>query len=211
MPSGGTLAVILQPEKENIMHDKLIQSIRQIVLIDSDEETIFLSVFKPIFLKKGDFFLKVGEVNNKLGFVVEGLVRYFVYKNNEESTLEFSKEGEFIAEYQSFLNQSESFQAIQAIEDTTLLVTDFEGLQIIYNKTKNGNLIGRIVIEYRFGHLMRQLLSIYMHNPEERYLQFLKTFPDLVQRTPQYYIASYVGVKPESLSRIRKRLTDQIS
>ena len=58
---------------------------------------------------------------------------------------------------------------------------------------------------------MRQLLSIYMHTAEERYLHFLKTFPDLAQRIPQYYIASYVGVKPESLSRIRKRLTDQIS
>ncbi len=193
------------------MHNKLIRIVKQIVLIDSDEEKIFLNVFSPMILKKGDFLLKVGEVNNKLGFLVEGLVRYFVYKNNEESTLEFSKEGEFIAEYQSFLNQTESIQAIQAIEDTTLLVTDYDGLQTIYNQTKNGNLIGRIVIEYRFGHLMRQLLSIYMHSPEERYLHFLKTFPDLVQRVPQYYIASYVGVKPESLSRIRKRLTDQIS
>lgn len=193
------------------MYDKLIQILKQIVFIDSDEEKIYLNAFSPTILKKGEFFLKEGEVNNKLGFVVEGLVRYFVYKNDEEATLEFSKEGEFIAEYQSFLNQTESIQAIQAIEDTTLLVTDFEGLQSIYNKTKNGNLIGRIIIEYRFGHLMRQLLSIYMHNPEERYLHFLKTFPDLVQRIPQYYIASYVGVKPESLSRIRKRLAGQIS
>lgn len=193
------------------MHDRLIQNIRYIAAIGSDEEEIFKSVFNPVVLKKGDFFLQEGVVNNKLGFVVEGLVRYFVYKNNEESTLEFSKEGEFVAEYQSFLSQSESIQSIQAIEDTNLLVTDFEGLQTIYNKTINGNLIGRLVIEYRFGHLMRQLLSIYMHNPEERYLQFLKTFPDLVQRVPQYYIASYVGVKPESLSRIRKRLTDQLS
>jgi CRP-like cAMP-binding protein len=189
------------------MYDKLIQNIKQVVDIEPDEEKVFLSVFKPITLKKGEFFLKVGEVNNKLGFVVEGLVRYFVYKNNEESTLEFSNEGEFVAEYQSFLNQSISIQAIQAIEDTTLLVTDFQGLQTIYNNTKNGDRIGRIVIEYRFGHLMRQLLSIYMHNPEERYLQFTKSFPHLVQRIPQYHIASYVGVKPESLSRIRKRLS----
>ena len=193
------------------MYDKLIQLLKQIVLIDSEEEEIYLNVFSPIVLKKGDFFLNEGDLNNKLGFIVEGLVRYFVHKNDEESTLEFSKEGEFIAEYQSFLNQTKSIQAIQAIEDTTLLVTNFDGLQTIYNKTKNGNLIGRIVIEYRFSHLMRQLLSIYMHNPEERYLHFLKSFPDLVQRIPQYYIASYVGVKPESLSRIRKRLTDQIS
>ena len=193
------------------MHDKLIQSLKQIVFINSDEEKVYLDVFIPMILKKGEFFLQEGEINNKLGFIVEGLVRYFVHKNHEESTLEFSKEGEFIAEYQSFLNKSASIQAIQAIEDTTLLVTDFEGLQTIYNNTKNGNLIGRIVIEYRFGHLMRQLLSIYMHNPEERYLHFLKTFPDLAQRIPQYYIASYVGVKPESLSRIRKRIAGQIS
>lgn len=190
------------------MHNQLIQIVRQIASIDSEDEKIFLNVFSTKVLKKGEFFLKEGEVNNKLGFVVKGLVRYFVYKNTEESTLEFSKEGEFIAEYQSFLNQSESIQCIQAIEDTLLLVTDYDGLQTIYNKTKNGNLIGRIVIEYRFGHLMQQLLSIYMHTAEERYLHFQKTFPDLVQRIPQYYIASYVGVKPESLSRIRKRLID---
>ncbi|MCZ8217551.1 MAG: Crp/Fnr family transcriptional regulator [Cyclobacteriaceae bacterium] len=190
------------------MHQKLIQSVKQIAPIDSDEEDIFMNVFSLKVIKRGDFFLKEGEVNNKLGFVVEGLVRYFVYKDNEESTLEFSKEGEFIAEYQSFLTQTESIQCIQAIENTTLLVTDFQGLQTIYSKIKNGNLIGRIVIEYRFGHLMRQLLSIYMHTTEERYLHFLKTFPDLVQRVPQYYIASYVGVKPESLSRIRKRLAN---
>lgn len=190
------------------MYQKLIQSVKQIAPIDSDEEDIFMNVFSLKVIKRGDFFLKEGEVNNKLGFVVEGLVRYFVYKDNEESTLEFSKEGEFIAEYQSFLTQTESIQCIQAIENTTLLVTDFQGLQTIYSKIKNGNLIGRIVIEYRFGHLMRQLLSIYMHTAEERYLHFLKTFPDLVQRVPQYYIASYVGVKPESLSRIRKRLAN---
>lgn len=190
------------------MHQKLIQSVKQIAPIDSDEEDIFMNVFTLKVIKRGDFFLKEGEVNNKLGFVVEGLVRYFVYKDNEESTLEFSKEGEFIAEYQSFLTQTESIQCIQAIENTTLLVTDFQGLQTIYSKIKNGNLIGRIVIEYRFGHLMRQLLSIYMHTAGERYLHFLKTFPDLVQRVPQYYIASYVGVKPESLSRIRKRLAN---
>ena len=192
------------------MHDILLQTLRQIVPLELDEEQLFKSIFSEMHLKKGDFFLKAGEINNKLGFVNKGLIRYFVYKNDDESTIEFTSEGEFIAEYQSFLDNSEAIQYIQAIEDTTLLVTDNDGIQQLYNKTKNGNLIGRLVIEYRYNHLMKQLLSIYMHNPEQRYRNFIKVYPDLIQRVPQYYIASYVGVKPQSLSRIRKRITNQI-
>lgn len=192
------------------MHDLLLQTLRQIAPLEIDEEFVFKSLFKEMHIKKGDFFLKAGEINNKLGFVNKGLIRYFVYKNDDESTIEFSSEGEFIAEYQSFLDNSEAIQYIQAIEDTILMVTDNEGLQQIYNKTKHGNLIGRLVIEYRYNHLMKQLLSIYMHNPEQRYRNFIKVYPNLIQRVPQYYIASYVGVKPQSLSRIRKRIAKQI-
>ena len=193
------------------MHDLLLQTLRQIAPIELDEEQFFRSIFKEMHIKKGDFFLKAGEINNKLGFVNKGLIRYFVYKNDDESTIEFTSEGEFIAEYQSFLDNSEAIQYIQAIEDTTLLVTDNDGIQQLYNKTKHGNLIGRLVIEYRYNHLMKQLLSIYMHNPEQRYRNFIKVYPDLIQRVPQYYVASYVGVKPQSLSRIRKRIVSQIS
>ena len=193
------------------MHDLLLQTLRQIVTLELDEEQFFRSIFKEMHIKKGDFFLKAGEINNKLGFVNKGLIRYFVYKNDDESTIEFTSEGEFIAEYQSFLDNSEAIQYIQAIEDTTLLVTDNDSIQQLYNKTKHGNLIGRLVIEYRYNHLMKQLLSIYMHDPEQRYRNFIKVYPDLIQRVPQYYIASYVGVKPQSLSRIRKRIVNQIS
>ena len=193
------------------MHDLLLQTLRQIVTLDLDEEQLLKTIFNEMHLKKGDFFLKAGEINNKLGFVNKGLIRYFVFKNEDESTIEFTSEGEFIAEYQSFLDNSEAIQYIQAIEDTTLLVTDNDGIQQLYNTTKNGNLIGRLVIEYRYNHLMKQLLSIYMHNPEQRYRNFIKVYPDLIQRVPQYYIASYVGVKPQSLSRIRKRIVSQIS
>jgi len=193
------------------MHDLLLQTLRKIAPLEIDEEQFFKSIFIEMHIKKGDFFLKAGEINNKLGFVNKGLIRYFVYKNEDESTIEFTSEGEFIAEYQSFLDNSEAIQYIQAIEDTTLLVTDNDSIQQLYNKTKHGNLIGRLVIEYRYNHLMKQLLSIYMHNPEQRYRNFIQVYPNLIQRIPQYYIASYVGVKPESLSRIRKRIVNQIS
>ena len=112
-----------------------------------------------------------------------------------------------MAEYQSLIQKSKSIQSIQAIEDTTMLVMTSDDLQYFYSNFKNGDKIGRTVLEHRFNILVNQLMSIYMHNPDERYLNFVKTYPDLVQRVPQYHIASYVGVKPQSLSRIRKRFT----
>lgn len=193
------------------MHEFLLQTFQQVTTLDDDEIQLFKSLFKERTLKKGEFFLASGEVNKQMGFIHQGLLRYFVYKNEEEATLEFSKEGEFVAEYQSFVQQSPSIQSIQAIEDSVLLTINRNDLHEIYEHTKNGNKIGRIVIEHRFNILVRQLLSIYMHNPDERYKNFIKVYPDLVQRVPQYYIASYVGVKPQSLSRIRKRIIKNIS
>jgi len=192
-------------EKGKNMHDILIQTLNHIVSLEPSEIDFLKSVFKIFHINKGDFFLKAGETNNKLGFIQKGLIRYFVNKNEEEATLEFTKEGEFVAEYQSLVQQSKSIQSIQAIEDTTMLVMTGDDLQNLYINTKNGDKIGRIVIEHRFNILVNQLMSIYMHSPDQRYLHFIKTYPDLVQRVPQYHIASYVGVKPQSLSRIRKR------
>ena len=146
-----------------------------------------------------------------MGFLNKGLVRYFVYKDEEESTFEFTKEGEFIADYQSFNNKTESVQNIQAIEDCEILIINYENVQTLFNTTKNGNLIGRLIIEHRFDIMVNQLLAIYMQNHTDRYQNFIQHYSDLSQRIPQYLIASYVGVKPESLSRIRGRFAKETS
>ena len=189
------------------MHKFLLDTIRQIINLDKEAEASITTSFKELKIKKGDHFLKEGEPNLLLGFIVNGLVRIYITKKGEEqSCIDFSKEGEFITVYESFLQKGISTQSIQAIEDTTLLVINNNDLQNLYQNIPNGDKLGRIVIEKRFIELAKQLLSIYLHNSEQRYLHFVKTYPDLLQRVPQYYIASFVGVKPQSLSRIRKRL-----
>jgi CRP-like cAMP-binding protein len=193
------------------MHSDLLKLFNYFTILDSEEEELFRQLFKPAVLKKNEFFLKSGDFNNKIAFIKKGLVRYFVLKEGEEATLEFTKEGEFIAEYQSFINRQESTQTIQAIEDCELLTVSYDGLQQIYNSTKSGNLLGRMVVEHRFNVMINQLLSIYRHSPEERYTYFLENYSDISQRIPQYLIASYVGIKPQSLSRIRKRISHGIS
>ena len=190
---------------------KLLQLLQSIVELGTEEKELITSSFSPIQLSKNDFFLKSGEVNTRVAFLVKGLVRYFVYKEEEESTFEFTREGEFIGDYQSFNSQKPSLQNIQAIEDCDLLAISYPDLQKIFSETKNGNLLGRTIIEHRFDVMVNQLLAVYMQSHEERYTSFLKHYSDLAQRIPQYLIASYVGVRPESLSRIRRRFAEGLS
>jgi len=193
------------------MYSFLIKILNQFAHLNDNETELIQSSFSPFTLLKGEYFLKAGEVNKHIGFLNKGLIRYFVYKDGEESTFEFTKEGEFIGDYQSFRNASVSIQNIQAIEDCELLIIDFPKIQNIYNNTENGNLIGRKIIAHRFDVMVNQLLEVYMQNHEDRYKSFIKKYFDLTQRIPQYLIASYVGVRPESLSRIRKRFVKDIS
>jgi CRP-like cAMP-binding protein len=187
------------------MHTELLKLFNGIILLDKEEKELILSNFKPYKLAKGEYFLEAGDVNKFIGFITKGLLRYYVIKNLDEATFEFAEEGEFVADYQSFNNKSKSIQNIQAIEDCELLIIDHTSVQHIFNHTKHGNLLGRIIIEHRFDVMVTQLLSIYMQNQEERYKQFIANYANLAQRIPQYLIASYVGIKPESLSRMRKR------
>lgn len=184
----------------------LLESLKQITTLDPEEELLFQNAFKPYVLKKNEYFLQSTEINTKLGFLCKGLVRYFVFKNEEVATLEFTKEGEFVADYGSFISKQPSIQNIQALEDCEFLIINYDELQKLYQISKNANLLGRIIVEHRFIVMVNQLLTVHQFNPEDRYRYFLEQYKDLVQRIPQYLIASYVGVKPQSLSRIRKRI-----
>jgi len=187
---------------------QLINSIA--VLEESDMDSI-LALFRKKSLKKGDYFLREGEICRNIAYLESGLVRYFVHKKDEEATFEFTHETEFIGDYQSFDSQSISIQNIQAIEDCSLLTIDYHNLHYIFNNIDKGNYLGRVIIERRFGIMVGQLMSIYMHDHEERYRNFIKYYSHLIQRIPQYMIASYVGVRPPSLSRIRKRFVENKS
>lgn len=186
--------------------NQFINAINQIKTLEKEEEILFRECFNVISLKKNDYFLQSTEVCNRIGYLYKGLVRYYVFKNNEESTFEFTKEGEFVGDFESFICLKPSLQNIQALEDCIILTIDYQSLQNLYQKSNSANFIGRIFIEQRFVTMVNQLVTMNRFSPEEKYLYFLKNYKDIIQRVPQYLIASYVGVKPQSLSRIRKRI-----
>jgi len=170
-----------------------------------DEEQLLLKLFTEKKIEKGDHFLTEGHVCKSLAMIGKGLVRYYINDDGNERTYYFNRDGDFICDYESFLPQAPTNKNIQALEDTTLYLVSYNGLQQIYHDLKEGERFGRLGIEQVFVNVIQQLSSLYNDSPELRYRRFLDTFSDISQRVPQYYIASYVGIKPQSLSRIRKR------
>jgi len=185
----------------------LIDRINQIISLSEDEAYLIKQLFTEKRLKKGKHFLREGQVCQSVAMISTGLVRYYINEDGDEGTYYFSREGEFVCDYESFLPQAPSNKNIQALEDTSLYLVNFDGLQQIYQNVKQGERLGRLGIEQVFVTVLQQLSSFYKDSPELRYQRFLSTFSAISQRVSQYYIASYVGIKPQSLSRIRKRET----
>jgi CRP-like cAMP-binding protein len=189
--------------------DLLIQTIRKYIPFSPADEAAAERLFHRKTYKKGDHLLAEGEICRQITFIETGLVRYYINKDGEERTNYFNKEGEFVCDYPSFLPRTPAVVNIQALEDCTVWTIGFEGIQQFYNEVEHGERFGRLAIEAVFVSVVTQIGSIYTDTPEMRYQKFLLNYPTIVQRIPQYYIASYVGVKPQSLSRIRKRLANR--
>jgi CRP-like cAMP-binding protein len=187
--------------------DLLIQTIRKYISFSPADEAVARRLFHQKAYKKGHHLLAEGEICRNVIFVESGLVRYYMNTDGEDKTTYFNKEGEFVCFYPSFLPQAPSMINIQALEDCAVWMISFEGMQQFYQEVAYGERFGRLAIETVFVSAIAQITSIYTDTPEMRYQHFLLHYPEIVQRVPQYYIASYVGVKPQSLSRIRKRLS----
>lgn len=191
------------------MTEKLINSLQSIIDLTPKEVDCVNQLFKEKLIKKGDFFLTDGQVCRQVGFIVKGLIRYYINHNGEDKTYAFGQENNFVCNYESFLSQTASSKCIQALEDCEMLVISFADLQLFYQSIRQGERFGRLVNEQVFLQILRDLSSFYTDTPENRYEKFIREHPDLQQRISQYHIASYVGVKPQSLSRIRKRIFNQ--
>lgn len=191
------------------MINNLLDSIQNLITLSPAERDLVTSLFKEKIYKKGDFFLKEGQICKQVGFITKGLMRYYINHDGEEKTYAFSQENDYVCNYESFLPQSPSSKIIQALEDSDVFVISRDDLQIFYTKVRAGERFGRLVIGAVFIQLLQDITAFYTETPALRYERFLKNHADLQQRISQYHIASFVGVKPQSLSRIRKRISTQ--
>ena len=177
--------------------------------LDSEDQLEFSQIFKPISLKKGESFIREGKISSKVGFIVKGSMMCIYNKDGEEYIDEFSLENEFITDYFSFLTETPATKEVRCLEDCKLMVLQKEDLYKLYDRSQKFERVGRLIAEGLFMNWQQKAKSLLIDNAEERYLKLIKQRPDIPQRVPQYLIASYLGVKPETVSRIRKKLSNR--
>ena len=190
------------------MEPFFIHTVQQLTQISEADKAVYRERFQLKHYKKGEFFLREGEVCNYIGITESGLMRHYINQNGEERTYYFVQEQRFLCNYESFFSQSPSSTNVQALEDTVVHAASFEDLEYFYANTESGNRIGRLVLGKVLIKFEKDLASFYTDTPEQRYQKFIEEYPGLQQRISQYHIASFVGVKPPSLSRIRKRILE---
>jgi CRP-like cAMP-binding protein len=157
---------------------------------------------------KGSFLLKEGQFSSDTYFILEGCVREFVVVDGDEKTTRFFTEGQWVISLNNFGEQLPSEHNLVCMERTEVSVGNEEQAQKLFRLFPRFETISRAIVEADFAEQRKQLTSYLTDSPEQRYLKLLETRPDLLQRVPQYQVASYIGVKPESLSRIRKRVLE---
>lgn len=156
--------------------------------------------------QKGTFLLREGQVVTTCYSIIRGCVREYFLMDGEERTTEFYTEGDSLSAAPSRIQGTPARQYWECLETTTLTVLTHEKEKDFYRRFPRLESLCRIEMEQKFA-AYQAAMALYINStPEERYLNLLKTRPDLLDRVPQYQLASYIGVKPESLSRIRGRI-----
>lgn len=188
------------------MYELLFQKISQYIPLSPADQRFLETVCVPRTLAKGELWLQEGKICRELGFINKGLVCYYVTNDGLECVHNFALEGDFIGNFDSLINKTVSQKNIVALEPTELLTISYDNLQRLYSELPQGDRFGRLLMEEIYTAAISHIISFYTATPQQRYEAFAATRADLLQRVPQYYIAAYLGIKPQSLSRIRKRL-----
>jgi CRP-like cAMP-binding protein len=199
------LAKLVVPWQYFDMFTALHRIVSQFVTFTDHEKEQFEQAFTFREIPKNFKLVSQGEVATELYFINKGLIRLYYTKEEEEITGFIFQENLFASSYDSFLRRVPSIQTLESIEPCELLVISYDRMQELYEKLPKINILTRKVAEQRFINSQLILSSFLLDSPEERYKKFEAQHRDLLQRVPQKMIASYLGITPVSLSRIRKR------
>lgn len=186
---------------------KIKELFKIMVNISEEDWILFSSRLERVELPKKTIFLTLGETENYLSFIEKGSARYFIPKEENDVTFGFRFENHFVSGYDSFLTRTPSVYQLETLSKTILWRISYEDLQYVYEHRKIGNKIGRMTAEQTFLIKSAREISLLNQTAEERYLALFKQRPNVIKEVPLKYIASYIGITPQALSRIRKRIS----
>lgn len=184
----------------------LVELLSQMTALSPEEESAIEASFPIRTFPKGTEILREGQIARDSYYVIRGCVREYELRDGEEKTTAFYTEGDSVANFKSLANGSPSSIYFVCAEDSEMTVLNLEMEQELYRQFPRFETFCRTGMESMMGEKHEQLASYISLTPEERYKKLQEDRPDLLNRVPQYQIASYLGIKPETLSRIRKRM-----
>ena len=191
------------------MPTQIINNIKSFVALSKDDEEVFIKILEVKKYAKKEFILQEGQICDKIFFINSGCSRDFFNVEGEEKIVQFFFSDSWFTDYNSFLTGQPTIENLQAIEPCEVVHFKKSDLYELYVTHPVFERVGRVMAENAFMGLMSLTTMRNNQEPEERYLSLLKQRPELVERIPQHFIASYLGIQPQSLSRIRKRIFEK--
>jgi len=189
------------------MKELLKQNISNHISISEDERDIFCGLFEHKFIKKKSFLLQEGETCKFEGFVIKGLFRvYYIDQNGFENILYFAMENWWVTDIDSFTNEKSSQLYIEALEDSEVLLISKKDKEFAYTNLPQIEKLFRIMTQKTHVALQRRMIDNLSKTADQRYLDFIAKYPQLLQRLTNLQIAAYLGISHEFLSKIRKKI-----
>lgn len=189
------------------MYELFFQNFNKKVPISGQEQETIKSFLTPKKLRKKQYLLQEGDICKSIAFVEKGTLRaYSVDETGDENIIQFALEGWTIADLYSFLTGEPATYNIDALEDSELVLISKPAHEELLKTMPAYETYTRLQITGAYLAMQKRLTSVLSLSAEERYTNLTTTYPDIVQRVPQHMIASYMGLKPETLSRVRKKI-----
>lgn len=185
--------------------EQIRQVMRQMITVTEDELNAFLRQAHVKSFKRHEIMSRPDVVPEEIFFINNGLIRVLITdKEGTEHTIHFALENQFIADYSNFIQKQPSFYSLQALEETEVVVLPRTAIEWGYAHLKEGQKMGRLVAEYYFIYQDDRIKNTYVRTPKQRYDSITDVFPNIHNRVPQHMIASYLGITPIHLSRLKK-------
>jgi CRP-like cAMP-binding protein len=196
------------PESSFIMYEIFFQSLKNKVPFTEEDLAIVKTYIIPKKIRKKQYLLQEGDVAKYMAFVEKGALRaYYIDEKGVERIIQFALEGWTVSDLYSFLTAEPAIYNIDALEDSELVLISKSAHEELLKTVPKYESWFRIQITGAYIAMQRRLNSTISLSLEERYAAFTSTYPEIVQRVPQHMIASYMGLTPETLSRVRKKMS----
>lgn len=188
------------------MYQRILNSIARHVALTPEETQRFLSVVQHKQVRKRYFLVQAGDYCHTEYFVQAGCFRaFFTDTHGQDHNIMFAPEGWWVSDMQSYLTATPATLSVEALEDSEVLAIDKTELDKLFAEIPAFNTLFRILLQNAFVSQQQRILATISSTTEERYAAFIRKYPQLDQRIAQHHIASYLGVTPETLSRIRRQ------